>query len=83
MNIIPIKDLKNTTELERLVKECKEPVYITKNGYGSMVVMDIECYEKLVNSIYEAKMINIGLEDIKNNKKVDGPSFLNDVKKRL
>ncbi len=37
--IIPIRDLKNTSELSCMVKESSEPVYVTKNGYGEIVIM--------------------------------------------
>jgi len=45
-DIRPIKDLRNTTEISKLCHENKEPVFITKNGYGDMVVMSMETYEK-------------------------------------
>jgi PHD/YefM family antitoxin component YafN of YafNO toxin-antitoxin module len=44
--IIPIKDLKNTSEVSALCHSISEPVYITKNGYGDMVLMSMETYEK-------------------------------------
>ena len=44
--IIPIRDLKNTSELSCMVKESSEPVYVTKNGYGEMVIMSMEAYEE-------------------------------------
>ena len=44
--IIPIKDLKNTSDISSLCHSTDEPVYITKNGYGDMVIMSIEAYEK-------------------------------------
>ncbi|WP_061212939.1 type II toxin-antitoxin system Phd/YefM family antitoxin [Syntrophomonas wolfei] len=44
--IRPISDLRNNfTEISRIVHEGKEPVFLTKNGYGDMVVMSIEQYE--------------------------------------
>ena len=44
--IRPISDLRNNfTEISRIVHESKEPVFLTKNGYGNMVVMSIEQYE--------------------------------------
>lgn len=44
--IRPISDLRNNfTEISRIVHESKEPVFLTKNGYGDMVVMSIEQYE--------------------------------------
>lgn len=43
--IIPIKDLKNTSEISDMCHKAKEPIYITKNGYGDMVIMSMEIYE--------------------------------------
>lgn len=45
-HIIPIRDLKNTAAISQLCSESKEPVYITKNGYGDMVIMSMEAYEE-------------------------------------
>lgn len=45
--IIPIRDLKNTSEISQLCHETGEPIYVTRNGYGDMVIMSIENYEKL------------------------------------
>jgi len=44
--IIPIRDLKNTSEISELCKESSEPIYITKNGYGDMVIMSLPLYEQ-------------------------------------
>lgn len=44
--IRPIKDLRNTTEISELCHLSNEPIFITKNGYGDMVVMSMETYEK-------------------------------------
>lgn len=44
--IIPIKDLKNTSEISELCRSAGEPVFVTKNGYGDMVIMSMETYEK-------------------------------------
>ena len=46
MQIVPMRDLKNTVEIERKCAEENGPVFVTKNGYGRLVVMDIEYYEK-------------------------------------
>ena len=43
--IIPIKDLKNTSEISDMCHKSDEPIYITKNGYGDMVIMSMEIYE--------------------------------------
>lgn len=53
--IRPIRDLRNTTEISELCHERNEPVYITKNGYGHLVVMSMDTYkEKLAKAeLYE------------------------------
>lgn len=72
MTIIPMRDLKDTVEIERRCAEANGPVFVTKNGYGRLVVMDIEYYEKIMSKIYEAKLVNEGLSDIEESKTVDG-----------
>ena len=44
--IVPIRDLKNTANISALCHESDEPIFITKNGYGDMVIMSMETYEK-------------------------------------
>ncbi|MDO4322184.1 MAG: type II toxin-antitoxin system Phd/YefM family antitoxin [Lachnospiraceae bacterium] len=51
MQIRPVSDLRNKfTEIEKTVNE-GQPVYLTKNGYGAMVVMSLEQYSLLTDSI--------------------------------
>jgi len=54
MTIIPMRDLKDTVAIEKRCAEAGGPVFVTKNGYGRLVVMDIEYYEKTMAKIYEA-----------------------------
>jgi len=44
--IRPIKDLRDTSKISELCHNYEEPVFITKNGYGDLVVMSMETYEK-------------------------------------
>ena len=54
IQISPISDLRNKfTEIENLVGE-GEPVYLTKNGYGSMVVLSLETYSRLTEGVETA-----------------------------
>lgn len=46
--IVPIKDLRNTNEISRLCHARKEPVFVTKQGYGDLVVMSVETYDMLI-----------------------------------
>lgn len=59
--IRPITDLRNTNEISEICHKTKEPVFITKNGYGDLVVMSIETYERKIalvevyKKLYEAE----------------------------
>ena len=43
--ILPIRDLRNTSEISDLAHKNQEPIFITKNGYSDLVVMSSELYE--------------------------------------
>ncbi|CDB34655.1 prevent-host-death family protein [Phascolarctobacterium sp. CAG:266] len=49
MNMIrPVSDLRNNfAEISKIVHEKKQPVFLTKNGFGDMVVLSMEAYENL------------------------------------
>ncbi|MEG0688739.1 MAG: type II toxin-antitoxin system Phd/YefM family antitoxin [Hungatella sp.] len=49
--IIPIKELKNTAEISEMCRTAQEPIYVTKNGYGDMVIMSMEIYEKTMKRL--------------------------------
>ena len=44
--IIPIRDLKDTAAISQMCSESPEPIYITNNGYGDMVIMSMKVYEE-------------------------------------
>ena len=44
--IIPIRDLKNTSDISRMCQRATEPIFVTKNGYGDMVIMSQKMYEE-------------------------------------
>ncbi len=82
MQIIPMRALKDTVDIERRCSEENGPVYITKNGYGRLVVMDIEYYEKTMRRIYEAKMIIEGLEDVREGQVSDGKTVIDSIRSK-
>jgi prevent-host-death family protein len=48
-NIRPVSDLRNRfSTISRIVHEQDEPVFLTRNGVGDMVVMSIAHYEKFI-----------------------------------
>lgn len=57
INIRPVSDLRNKySEIENTIQTSGRPVFLTKNGYGSMVVMSIEQYAALTDDV-EMKLL--------------------------
>ncbi len=64
INIRPVSDLRNKyPEIEELVLKEDEAVYLTKNGYGSMVVMSLEKYAKLISDKEYEEYIENALDE--------------------
>ena len=82
MQIIPMRALKDTVDIERRCSEENDPIFVTKNGYGRLVVMDIEYYERTIRKIYETKMIIEGIEDVKKGRVSDGKSVIDNIRSR-
>ena len=73
INIRPVSDLRNKyPEIEELVLKEDEPVYLTKNGYGSMVVMSLEKYSKLMSDAEYNEYIENALDEAE--KELDDPN---------
>ena len=49
--IMPITELRNTTDVSNLCHSCDEPVFITKNGYGDLVIMSMDAYDDLLKTV--------------------------------
>ena len=82
MKIIPMRDLKNTVEVERLCAEENGPVFVTKNGYGRLVVMDIDFYEKTMRKMDEATTILDGLKDVKSGNTIEGDTAISNIRSK-
>jgi len=78
--IIPIRDLKKTSELSRMCRESKEPVFITKNGYGEMVIMSMETYEKTMFFNDVSQKLKEGEHSIHSGDVIDGFDSLKDIR---
>ena len=48
--IMPIRDLRNTSEISDIAHKEQEPIFITKNGYSDLVVMSSELYDKFAKA---------------------------------
>ena len=78
--IIPIKDLKDTSKVSELCHKTNEPIYITKNGYGDMVIMSMEVFEESRRQWSMYKDIELSEEQIKNGKTKDAQKALKSVR---
>ncbi|MHB1452772.1 MAG: type II toxin-antitoxin system prevent-host-death family antitoxin [Saccharofermentanales bacterium] len=70
--IRPITDLRNTTEISELCHKKTEPIFITKNGYGDLVVMSIETYEKQIALVEVYSKLAMAEKQIEDNQLLDG-----------
>lgn len=82
IHIRPVSDLRNKfTEIENVVKE-GAPVYLTKNGYGSMVVMSLETYSRLTDNIeYDLDQADIAAES--NSKRMSHEEVFGSIREKL
>lgn len=78
--IIPIRDLKNTSELSVMCHDENEPIYITKNGYGDMVIMSMETYEKSMFLLDVYRKLEEAENSIKNGEVIDAWEALDKIK---
>ena len=80
MKIVPMRELKDTVKIEKLCQEYGK-VFVTKNGYDSLVVMSSDYYNELFEELEEIRDINKGLEDVKNGKVIDHEALMAEIKK--
>ena len=80
--IIPIRDLKNTSEISKLCHTSKEPIFVTKNGYGDMVIMSMSAYEEkmFIHDVYEK--IDAAEDQIKEGNTLDAADSLKSLRKK-
>lgn len=81
-HIIPIRDLKNTSEISELCHKNDEPIFVTKNGYGDMVIMSMETYEKsmFLNQAYQA--VEVAEQEIAEGKTLDAKDALKNLRSK-
>jgi prevent-host-death family protein len=63
--IRPVSDLRNNfTQISQIVHDEDEPIFLTKNGIGDIVVMSIEHYERLYSRIDLHQKLNAAEKQI-------------------
>lgn len=80
--IIPIKNLKNTSEISEMCHVAEEPIYITKNGYGDMVIMSIEMYERTMKRLNMYRDLEISDNQIETGKTCDARESLGNLREK-
>ncbi len=74
--IIPIRDLRDTTKLSEMCNATNEPIYVTKNGYGDMVIMSMAAYEQQLARLDMYSKIMEGKAQADSGQLIDGPSVM-------
>ncbi len=72
--IIPIRDLRDTTKLSEMCNASNEPIFVTKNGYGDMVVMSMAAYEQRLAQVEMYSKIMEGKVQADRGELLDGPA---------
>lgn len=80
--MIPIKDLKNTSEISDMCHKSDEPIYITKNGYGDMVIMSMESYENTMRRLTIYRDLEMSEQQIENGQVKEARTALSGLKKK-
>ena len=78
--IIPIRELKNTNSIAELCRNTNAPIFITKNGYGEMVIMSMETYEDLFGRLELYKELAISESQFSEGKTREAKAALADVR---
>ena len=83
INIRPVSDLRNKfPQLEKTVMESNEPVFLTKNGYGTMVLLSIEQYSALTDDT-ERKLDEADAAAVKSDKRYSADEVFSRVRSRI
>ena len=83
INIRPVSDLRNKyPEIENTVLTSGEPVFLTKNGYGSMVLLSLEQYAALTDDV-ESKLLQADAEAQVTDERYSAEEVFGRVRKRI
>lgn len=80
--IIPIRDLRDTTKISEMCNATDEPIFVTKNGYGDMVVMSMATYEQQLAAVDMYKKIMEGKAQVDRGELKDGPSVIEKLRSK-
>ena len=69
--IMPITVLRDTNDISDTCRKLNEPIFITKNGHGDMVVMSIETYERDLALVDVYRKLSVAEKQIENGEVID------------
>ena len=81
--IIPIRDLKNTSAISQKCHSINEPIFITKNGYGDMVIMSMKMYEEKMFMLDVYNKLAVADEQIFSGKVLNANEALNNIREKF
>ncbi len=83
-SIRPSSDLRNKyNEISEFCHKYSEPVYITKNGQGDLAVMSIETFERIIGKSELYKLLNEGINDVRNNRVLSAEDVLRQIESAI
>jgi PHD/YefM family antitoxin component YafN of YafNO toxin-antitoxin module len=80
--IIPIRDLKNTSEISQRCHASNEPIFVTKNGYGDMVIMSMKIYEEKMFMLDVYSKLMAAEVQLVEGKAIDGDASLKSIREK-
>ncbi|PKM83273.1 MAG: type II toxin-antitoxin system Phd/YefM family antitoxin [Firmicutes bacterium HGW-Firmicutes-14] len=80
--IIPIRDMKNTSKISQMCHASDEPIFITKNGYGDMVIMSMKMYEEKMFMLDVYSKLIAAEEQLAEGKMLDGDASLKCIREK-
>ena len=80
--IRPITDLRNTNDISELCHSSMEPIFITKNGYGDLVVMSMDKYDELIRKAELYEKLTLAEQQIEQGELLDGDAVFEELTKK-
>lgn len=82
MQIVPIRDLRDTNAISEKCRQSREPIFVTRNGYGDMVLMSMETYERTLSMAEMYRKLMEAERELKAGDMLDGPGVFAEMRVR-
>ena len=78
--IIPIKEFKNTNGISEMCNSTDKPIFVTKNGYGDLVVMSIKTYEERLGKLELYEQLAVSEAQFEKGEVIEARKALSDIR---